>query len=957
MKIQPLLLGLWILPELFFGLCYTASFNDFAFPDDSSVVFTYNRSPEIEHQCRTFLSSPLELKLYDDLGFQLKNELSFFNGDWEQEIGGAPIVPFDDSDMPMDSSSLTSPWRLVSFEVKDVNPVHLSQNTVSLRGVLTIGISRNSTFLSDSASNFHMRPGMSALRVDFEGVYIEREENGGERLACLLGNSTLPIRRDDDHVSNMENNFDMTYKREPQLMQNDQILLVLRYPKVFNLTQRAIRGEMRSLTERGNFEYFDNIYISAQLGGHTNYQFSSEQLMSKTCDTTPLEDEMVEDSVNMFESSEICHVLKRFTKEFYSIAPNLKLSGSGRDDHSNRLGPFLLGRDIKAVDRSYKNFRLVMQNVRCEQENLENKSSDARVSAVLRLYPATMDGYVAAVRSGLSGMTLSVEGTWNSSKGQLCMVGCLGVLGSGYDSRITMYFPRSLSNKQRSIISGSITSIKTGIDSDPPILFGAVMRFPNLWFDHSWYCKSFLSYNYSMTALASAFKERSQPSKLITTVRQLLLTYPAMEDREELIGRLDFLAHDLYIGAFIGPNLLGYGHMPETFVQINVLSLGPLLGRYDHLVYRDGSLVGAPADISKSAALNVSLDLVFIEAPIKLREKSYNHVEKLYLEGLYDPLAGEMYLIGCRKVVVESVNVERGLDCLIDVKIEYSSETTRWLINPTATITITSQRNESDLLYFSPISLQTFMIHDRKHAEHVLFRKIFEGALRILLQSVSVALILSQFSYMKKNSEVIPYVSLVMLALQIFLYSYTLINNSEILFKSSESNSYKKRAYSFVEYQTFLKVLDYTGKLLVLAALILTTRLFKLVLKSRRLLIARGVSKSRRVPNDVRVLLVTLAVQSCWLMFTRLIQFGEMLNLGKDPITLHGYVQQIWTLKLAIYFRMVQDFVPLPQIIANRLWKTRVINPVRKAYIHGFLMITLLLIFYDNVRDRVDYPV
>ncbi|KAK3031149.1 hypothetical protein RJ639_035147 [Escallonia herrerae] len=328
--------------------------------------------------------------------------------------------------------------------------------------------------------------------------------------------------------------------------------------------------------------------------------------MSKTCDTTPLEDEMVEDGVNMFESSEICHVLKRFTKEVYSIAPNLKLSGngSGRDDHSNRLGHFLLGRDIKAIERSYKNFRLVMQNIRCEQENLENKSSDARVSAVLRLYPATMDGYVAALRSGVYEMTLSVEGTWNTSKGQLCM--------------------------------------------------------------------------------------------------------------------------DLYIGAFIGPDLVGYGHMPETFVQINVLALGPLLGRYDHLVYRDGSLVGAPT--------------------------------------------------GHFKIFQASLEVSETTDC---------------------------------------------------------------------------------------------------------------------------------------------------------------TR----------------VSKSRRVPNDVRVLFVTLAVQSCWLMFTRLLQFGEMLNLGKDPIMLHGYVQQIWTLKLAIYFGMVQDFVPLPQIIANRFWKTRVINPVRKAYINGFLLITLLLIFYDNVRS------
>ncbi|KAA8535023.1 hypothetical protein F0562_030026 [Nyssa sinensis] len=483
MKIHYLVLGLWTLLELF-GLCYTASFDDFAFPDDSSVVYTYNR---------------------------LKNELSFFNGDWEQGAGGAPLMPFDDSDMPMDSSSLISPLRLVNFEVKDVNSVHQSKNTVSLGGVLSIGISRNSTFISELYSNFHIRPGLSALKIVFEGIYIENEENGGENL--------------------------------PLLLQDDQIFLVLRYPQTFSLTKRAIQGKIRSLNGRESFQYFDEVHLSSQLGRYSRYKFSTEKLNSRTCDPYLLQDELMDDGVNMLNASEFCKILQRFSNEIYNIAPNWKFSGGY--EYYGRLGPFLLRKEIKYVDWSYMNVKLMMQNVICEQETTENKTHNARVSAVLRAFPAVIQRNIAARRMVLSGTTLSVEGLWNSSAEQLCMVGCLGVVDSkleGCDSQISIYFPCSLSSRQRSIILGSISSIRNEADAYFPILFGLEMHPSDLHYNYGWYSASYLSYKYSKTDLAGAFKERSWPSELITTFRRLFLTYPALENKEELFASLNLLS-------------------------------------------------------------------------------------------------------------------------------------------------------------------------------------------------------------------------------------------------------------------------------------------------------------------------------------------------------------------------------------------------------------------------------
>lgn len=66
------------------------------------------------------------------------------------------------------------------------------------------------------------------------------------------------------------------------------------------------------------------------------------------------------------------------------------------------------------------------------------------------------------------------------------------------------------------------------------------------------------------------------------------------------------------------------------------------------------------------------------------------------MEGLYDPSNGEMHLVGCRKILAkpaENSDTERGYDW----KVLYSAKTMKWLINPTAKITITSQRKNCDI--------------------------------------------------------------------------------------------------------------------------------------------------------------------------------------------------------------------------------------------------------------------
>lgn len=191
-----LLLALW---TIVVGLClffnFGASFEDNydAFADDPSVLHTYNRFAEIEKQCDHFLSSASDLNPDDARGHRLKKELYFHNGDWEQQIVPSLLMPFDDSDIPGDNSSIDGPLKLVNFEVTDINHVRKWNNANSLIGVLSLGITRNISFGFDLRQKFFKMPGWSVLSILFEGVYVESNENGGERLLCMWGIQLCPI--------------------------------------------------------------------------------------------------------------------------------------------------------------------------------------------------------------------------------------------------------------------------------------------------------------------------------------------------------------------------------------------------------------------------------------------------------------------------------------------------------------------------------------------------------------------------------------------------------------------------------------------------------------------------------------------------------------------------------------------------------------------------------------------
>ncbi|XP_062155709.1 uncharacterized protein LOC133863681 [Alnus glutinosa] len=953
MKIASLAVILWTV----YGLLVSGYANLYVQEADSAT-YKYDRTDEVKKECASVLSSASEWRPEDNRVYSIKDELSFVNGDWRQEVGKAPILPFDGREFGKNSSDgWKDPLNLASFWVMDVDLAHRSRKTVSVSGLLIMGITVDGSFMNSmygETSQFQMWPSHSQLPIAFEGIYTVSKKNGGERVLCLLGSTMLPSRESNsmdpwEWVNASIPNYD-----QPPLLQDDRILLVLRFPSTFTLTNRVIRGEMRSLNPKSNPKYFDEVQIFSQLGKLADYEFGSEKIVSKACDPYPFQDSLMNGGISIYGGYRFCEILEEVTRDqAFTVVPNWRCNGT--DEFCSKLGPYMSDKEINATDGSFKDVKLYMQNVKCEQRTARGNISSVRVSAVFRAVPPLENQYSAATRSGLSNMTVVAEGVWKSYSGQLCMVGCLGLVdgeGSGCNSRICLYIPTSFSIKQRSIIFGSFSSINKDIASYFPLSFEKLVQPTELW---NYFKASHPYYSYSKIDAAGVILENNEPFTFGTVIKKSLLQFPKLEDTEAFLVSLSLLSEDLtlHVSAvpdpFPGPRL-------STNVQLDILSVGPLFGRY----WSNGSTIEEEAPYHTKAAYTEKQLLINVSATLTLVGKAYKNFSVLFLEGLYDPHVGKMYLVGCRdvraswKILFESMDLEAGMDCLVEVVVSYPPTTARWLVNPTAWISISSKRNQDDPLHFSTLKLHTFPIMYRKQREDILSHRVVEGVLRILTLSLAIACISSQLFYINHNLDSVPYTSLVMLGIQALGYSLPLITGAEALFKRMVSESYEKSSYDLQNEQWF-HIIDYTVKLLVMFSFILTLRLCQKVWKSRIRLLTRAPLELHRVPSDKRIFLTTFTIHVIGYMIVLILH--SMKTTSQRPLKAkthlisrgNSHMLREWETVLEEYVGLVQDFFLLPQFIGNLVWQIDC-KPLRKLYFIGITAVRLFPHIYDYIR-------
>ncbi|GJN11223.1 hypothetical protein PR202_ga29397 [Eleusine coracana subsp. coracana] len=359
-------------------------------PEYEQAKEDYPRFAEVQRHCRPVLSSASVLA--DDThrsGF-VKRFLSFEKGDWRQAPGHAPLMPFDDGD---DARRRRPPLSLATFMLTHVGEGKSGGQTTSVNvsGVLFLSVSRKSRD-SDiwpreprgpvTSPEFKVSPGETKLRIVLEGVYTESATSGNDdeteikRVLCMVGRAHLPVR-DAGPLDWAKNSGRRGFA--PLDTADDNIVLVLRYPKEPSLTNRAVLGEMRSTNDLSAAGYFDQGTMLA-------------------------------------------------------IRSERRCNSAATSCRCRDLGPFETDQDAEE-DEVAGVGSLMMQDLHCDTGEEEEEAGIQRVSAVFRAVPSWEDPYTAARRSGLSGMTLSAEGAWNAQSpinvsAQLTAVGDTGITTS-----------------------------------------------------------------------------------------------------------------------------------------------------------------------------------------------------------------------------------------------------------------------------------------------------------------------------------------------------------------------------------------------------------------------------------------------------------------------------------------------------------------------------------------------
>ncbi|KAL3535796.1 hypothetical protein ACH5RR_004257 [Cinchona calisaya] len=412
-----------------------------------------------------------------------------------------------------------------------------------------------------------------------------------------------------------------------------------------------------------------------------------------------------------------------------------------------RLALSQLTEETMATYNSSDKLRLMIQEIECEPGINQDGDKPAMVSAVLRVIQGSELHYREEMRAGLSTMTLSAEGRWDSSHWQLCMVGCIGppsALSHGYNSRITLYFPLTFNIRQRSIVLGTISSIDRS-DSHAPLMFQSPTT-PQGFMQMHQCCRN-LNWSYACSKLMQAreFQMRSKPSYSGIDWRKAFFRYPA--SKGDSIASFSSLADELSVEVEAVPQTLTDSQAPKARIELVLQSMGSIFGHYGPRSYEEklefDKAFGSSCCTYKEIEISGEL--------IVTGSQFYNGT--LLFEGLYDPTVGRMHLIGCR-------NVEEFQDCLIEIRVEYFSENTIRLLNPKIKFSFYSKWSREDPLYVRPVSTNTLLLPHRKMQDYgkALFRKGFEDRLRILLPAMAILCIRGIFLLEKPGTPLGLYV-------------------------------------------------------------------------------------------------------------------------------------------------------------------------------------------------------
>ncbi|GLJ30664.1 hypothetical protein SUGI_0607260 [Cryptomeria japonica] len=396
----------------------------------------HDRFPEVEEHCAS-VASEASLRLPHS-NWRLPKELAPpLSGEWEQEIGSAPLLPlhFQQQDKSFKMTFL-SLYPYYSDSQSATNT-----KLMNVTAFLCFHMSKKESNIIDNKiwEGFENQPGATHHCINLQGIYAE--SNSGNEKLCMLGRSKVALRQ-----SNATATTGWDWSASP-LVEDDKFLLHLQIPPNNGLTTRKIVGRLTSLRASDHPLFFDPVDITFPLD-HFPYKFITDSMVESACNSRVHEKKPVD--LELYQGKyQHCGFFRSILKrQILKGIPNWQCKGPV--EYCNRVGPF-------SDQGGFSNSRILIQGFECFRSK---EYPDVNVSAAIRVLPAQEQEHDTESSRLISVMW--IQGTWRkASPGEICMVGCLASTPApACDFQVCLYIPKAFSLKQRNLMLGFISSIR-----------------------------------------------------------------------------------------------------------------------------------------------------------------------------------------------------------------------------------------------------------------------------------------------------------------------------------------------------------------------------------------------------------------------------------------------------------------------------------------------------------------
>ncbi|XP_027342936.1 uncharacterized protein LOC113855489 [Abrus precatorius] len=519
------------------------------------------------------------------------------------------------------------------------------------------------------------------------------------------------------------------------------------------------------------------------------------------------------------------------------------------------------------------------------------------------------------------------EGWWDEKKNMLCVVAChimgkasslVGTHVGDCSIRLRLRFPSIWSINSTSSIVGQIWSNKTTIDPG----YFKMITFRN--YEDRRVRDQATKYEYSLLDKV----KRSCPAQ--KPVKNQSRGYP---DAHSYDMRFDMSVRE-------SNKRVAWGYSSP-------LSVGDQISNLDQnsiSVSTSSSIAEAPMPILNGGGLfNMSYKIsLMYNSTLNDRNSVFNlssYIVRISAEGLYDSGAGTLCMVGCRDLHANHVTPIAGtVDCEVLVKFQFPSVDTKG--GSYITGTIKSTRKKSDPLYFKDLELTSAAFYT-EIAEKTVWRMDMEIIMVLISTTLACVFVGLQLFHVKRNPNVLPLLSLVMLSILTLGYMIPLVLNFEALLAQNPNN--KNFVFGNVGW---LEVNEIAVRLITMVAFLLQFRLLQLTWSSRK----GDEGKKGLLVAERKATYVTVPLYVAGLLFALLLKLkkdGETVS----PIAPLSQQHHLSWESLKSYGGLVLDGFLLPQIILNLFSNTRE-SVLSCSFYFGTTFVRLLPHAYDLYRTH-----